>query len=189
MVTAPPNSLPTQGEDGSVSSVSEENSVEQGSADDLQCVAVGNEVTCITDQEGSVKEAETDSELQDQALTAGGILGLLALVSPFFFWGTSMVAMKQVLVDTGPFFVASVRLVPAGALLVAFAAAQKRPMPSTAAAWGAITAFSIVDAAMFQGFLAEGLTRTAAGLGSVIIDSQPITVAILAALLYGERIG
>ena len=40
----------------------------------------------------------------------------------------------------------------------------------------------------FQGFLAEGLQRTSAGLGSVIIDSQPLTVAILAALLFGEKL-
>ena len=30
-----------------------------------------------------------------------------------------------------------------------------------------------------QGFLAEGLQRTSAGLGSIIIDSQPLTVALL----------
>lgn len=40
-----------------------------------------------------------------------------------------------------------------------------------------------------QGFLAEGLSRTSAGLGSVIIDSQPLSVAVLAALLFGERLG
>ena len=39
-----------------------------------------------------------------------------------------------------------------------------------------------------QGFLAEGLQRTAAGLGSVIIDSQPLSVAVLAAIFFGERL-
>ena len=41
---------------------------------------------------------------------------------------------------------------------------------------------------LWQGFLAEGLQRTSAGLGSVIIDSQPLTVALLASLLFGERL-
>lgn len=41
---------------------------------------------------------------------------------------------------------------------------------------------------MAQGFLAEGLQRTTAGLGSVIIDSQPLSVALLAALLFGEEL-
>lgn len=39
-----------------------------------------------------------------------------------------------------------------------------------------------------QGFLAEGLQRTSAGLGSVIIDSQPLTVAVLASVFFGESL-
>lgn len=39
-----------------------------------------------------------------------------------------------------------------------------------------------------QGFLAEGLQRTSAGLGSVIIDSQPLSVALLASVLFGETL-
>ncbi|KAK3027599.1 hypothetical protein RJ639_042275 [Escallonia herrerae] len=117
------------------------------------------------------------------------------LVSPFFFWGTAMVAMKEVLPKTGPFFMASFRLIPAGLLLVAFAASRGRKLPSGLNAWLSITLFALVDAACFQGFLAQGLERTSAGLGSVcvlalvIIDSQPLTVAVLAALLFGESIG
>jgi drug/metabolite transporter (DMT)-like permease len=42
---------------------------------------------------------------------------------------------------------------------------------------------------MFQGFLAEGLARTGAGLGSVIIDSQPLAVALMSSWLFSEVIG
>ena len=42
---------------------------------------------------------------------------------------------------------------------------------------------------MFQGFLAAGLVRTGAGLGSVMIDSQPLAVALLSSWLFGEIIG
>lgn len=117
------------------------------------------------------------------------LLDWALLISPFFFWGTAMVAMKEVLPKTGPFFVATFRLIPAGLLLVAFAAAKGRKFPSGTMPWLSITLFALVDAACFQGFLAQGLQRTSAGLGSVIIDSQPLTVAILAALLFGESIG
>jgi drug/metabolite transporter (DMT)-like permease len=41
----------------------------------------------------------------------------------------------------------------------------------------------------FQGFLAQGLQETGAGLGSVLIDSQPLVVALLATWFYGERLG
>lgn len=120
---------------------------------------------------------------------AYGVWDSALLVSPFFFWGTAMVAMKEVLPKAGPFFVSSFRLIPAGVMLIAFAAARGRKQPSGTAAWVWILLFGVVDAACFQGFLAEGLQRTSAGLGSVIIDSQPLTVAILAALLFGESIG
>ncbi|EYU25644.1 hypothetical protein MIMGU_mgv1a011552mg [Erythranthe guttata] len=100
-----------------------------------------------------------------------------------------MVAMKEVLPKTGPFFMSAFRLIPAGFLLVGFAASKGRRLPSGFNAWLSISAFALVDASCFQGFLAEGLDRTTAGLGSVIIDSQPLTVAILASLFFGESIG
>ena len=97
--------------------------------------------------------------------------------------------MKVVLPDTSPLFVASARLLPSGAALIAFAALRGRAQPSTPAAWAAVALFGLVDGTLFQGCLAQGLQRTSAGLGSVIIDSQPLTVALLAALLFGERVG
>lgn len=111
------------------------------------------------------------------------------LISPFFFWGTAMVAMKGVLPQTGPFFVASARLIPAGVLVLLFAALQGRPQPRGWRAWGWISLFALIDGACFQGFLAAGLNRTGAGLGSVIIDSQPLAVALLSSWLFREVIG
>mmetsp|Transcript_19002 Transcript_19002/g.61944 ORF Transcript_19002/g.61944 Transcript_19002/m.61944 type:complete len:299 (+) Transcript_19002:365-1261(+) len=99
-----------------------------------------------------------------------------------------MVAMKEVLPATSPLFIASTRLLPAGLIVLAVAAAQGRPRLAGPQAWLAVALFGLVDGTMFQGFLAQGLTRTTAGLGSVIIDSQPLTVAVLAAALYGETL-
>ena len=115
-------------------------------------------------------------------------MGLVLLVLPFFLWGSSMAGMKLVLDDVSPLLVAASRLVPSGALLVAYAAAQGRPQPKGMAAWAVVVVFALVDGTLFQGALAEGLTRTSAGLGSVIIDSQPLTVSVLAALFFGESI-
>ncbi len=107
---------------------------------------------------------------------------------PFFLWGTAMVAMKGILPHTTPMFVAAVRLVPAGLLLVGLAAALGRPQPRGWQAWSWIGLFALTDATLFQGCLAAGLERTGAGLGSLLIDSQPLAVAVLAALLYKERL-
>ncbi len=111
------------------------------------------------------------------------------LIAPFFLWGTAMVAMKGILPQTTPLFMAGVRLVPAGVLILVVAALWGKPQPKGWAAWLWITLFALVDAALFQGFLAEGLVRTGAGLGSVMIDSQPLAVALLSSWLFGEKIG
>lgn len=116
------------------------------------------------------------------------IASAAVLISPFFFWGTSMVGMKMVAPHTSPLFVSAWRLLPAGFLLIGWAASKGRSQPSTPAAWGSIALFALINATFFQGFLAEGLQRTSAGLGSVIIDSQPLTVALLASLLFGETL-
>ena len=113
----------------------------------------------------------------------------LILISPFFFWGTAMVAMKGIIDHTTPFFMASVRLLPAGLLILAIAWWQQRPQPQSQKAWLWIAFFALVDGAMFQGFLTQGLLRTDAGLGSVMIDSQPLAVALLSSWLFGEIIG
>ncbi|MGF1539905.1 MAG: DMT family transporter [Pleurocapsa sp.] len=117
------------------------------------------------------------------------ILKALLLIAPFFLWGTAMVAMKGVIPHTTPFFLAGMRLVPAGILVLIVTTILKLPQPKTWKAWLWILAFALVDGAMFQGFLATGLVRTSAGLGSVMIDSQPIAVALLSTWLFGEIIG
>jgi drug/metabolite transporter (DMT)-like permease len=113
----------------------------------------------------------------------------LLLIAPFFLWGTAMVAMKGVIPNTTPLFMAGVRLVPAGVLVLVAATLMGRPQPKSWAAWLWISLFALVDGALFQGFLAQGLVRTGAGLGSVMIDSQPLAVALLSGLLFGEIIG
>ena len=113
----------------------------------------------------------------------------LVLISPFFLWGTSMVAMKGALTETTPLFIASVRLIPAGMLVVAFAMLIGRSQPKGWKAWLWIALFALVDGTLFQGFLAKGLDRTGAGLGSVMIDSQPLAVAVMARFLFKEWIG
>lgn len=113
----------------------------------------------------------------------------LLLISPFFFWGTAMVAMKGVIPETSPFFLAALRILPAGFLVLIAAVIMGRPQPKSLKAWLWIGLFGLVDGTLFQGFLALGLQRTSAGLGSVMIDSQPLAVALLALFLYGEKVG
>ena len=100
-----------------------------------------------------------------------------------------MVAMKGVIPETSPLFLAALRILPAGFLVLLVATWMGQEQPKTWRAWLWILLFGIVDGTLFQGFLAFGLQRTSAGLGSVMIDSQPLAVAIMALILYGERVG
>jgi drug/metabolite transporter (DMT)-like permease len=113
----------------------------------------------------------------------------LLLIAPFFLWGTAMVAMKGVIPHTTPLFMGGLRLLPAGVLILIVAAIMGRPQPTGWKAWLWIGLFGLIDGTLFQGFLAEGLVRTSAGLGSVMIDSQPLAVALLSLWLFQERIG
>ncbi|OKH55705.1 EamA family transporter [Calothrix sp. HK-06] len=116
-------------------------------------------------------------------------LAPILLIAPFFLWGTAMVAMKGVIDHTTPMFMAGVRIIPAGVMILIAGALMGKPQPSGLKAWLWITLFALIDGAMFQGFLAQGLVRTGAGLGSVMIDSQPLAVALMSLWLFKERIG
>ena len=72
--------------------------------------------------------------------------------------------------------------------VVAYGVFRGRPNPATTQAWLAILLFGAVDGMLFQGLLAAGLEKVPAGIGSVIIDSQPLTVALVASLLFGETL-
>jgi drug/metabolite transporter (DMT)-like permease len=173
---------------------------EEGQADPqapspaVDCYGTGVEAACVVRDEDGEREGGPPATSSSPApppqatTTAASLVATALLISPFFFWGSSMTAMKVLEPHTTPLFVAAVRLIPAGAALIAWADRQGRPRPASLEAWRAIALFALVDGAMFQGFLVEGLRRTSAGLGSVIIDSQPLTVAALSALLYGESL-
>jgi len=113
----------------------------------------------------------------------------LLLIAPFFLWGTAMVAMKGVIPLTTPLFLAGVRLLPAGLVVLAVSLGLGRSQQISWRGWAWIAAFALVDGTLFQGFLAHGLVRTGAGLGSVMIDSQPLAVALMARALFGEQVG
>lgn len=112
----------------------------------------------------------------------------LLMLLPFALWGTAMAAMRPLLDTASPLLVASLRLLPAGALLLVVAVLLGRSWRVDRGDLAWLLLFAAVDATLFQGLLARGLAQTGAGLGSVLIDSQPLLVALLARSLYGEQI-
>lgn len=102
-----------------------------------------NKAVAVLDENSKEEEEEEEGTLEL-------VWEWVVLVSPFFFWGTAMVAMKEVIPKCGPFFVSAFRTIPAGSLLIAFAASRARPFPSGLTAWLSITLFALVDATCFQ---------------------------------------
>ena len=82
-----------------------------GGDEAMECVLVGQDVSCVlSEDEGDQLVGAKEEEEEDSTSGLLAVLGGVALVSPFFLWGTSMVAMKEVLPATSPLFVASVRI-------------------------------------------------------------------------------
>ena len=111
----------------------------------------------------------------------------LLMVLPFALWGTAMTAMAPLIACGGPWFVAAFRLLPAGIVPDGLGRDQ---WTSLVTGWSDLSwflLFTLVDAC-FQWLLACGLAETGAGLGSVLIDSQPLLVALLAKVLFAESI-
>jgi hypothetical protein len=106
-------------------------------------------LTSSLETSASSKLSETSSE-PSSVSTLRNLGEALLLISPFFFWGTAMVAMKEVLPKAGPLFVAATRLLPAGAMLIGFTMLKGKSNPKTAMGWLAVALFALVDGTMFQ---------------------------------------
>ena len=112
----------------------------------------------------------------------------LLMILPFALWGTAMAAMAPLVSSSGALVVASLRLLPAGLILLAVTPLIGRSLNIARADLIWFLIFTLVDATLFQFCLARGLARTGAGLGSVLIDSQPLIVALLARSFFGDAI-
>ncbi|AII50252.1 membrane protein [Synechococcus sp. KORDI-52] len=110
------------------------------------------------------------------------------MVLPFALWGTAMTAMAPLIESTGPWLIAGLRLLPAGLALLLWGQRTGRGLmiDSRDLVWFLL--FTLVDATLFQGLLARGMEGTGAGLGSVLIDCQPLLVALMARVFFLESI-
>ncbi len=116
------------------------------------------------------------------------MLNWLLMILPFALWGTAMAAMSPLVQSGGPEIVASLRLLPAGLVVLLTLLIIKRPLAIAKSDFIWFLVFTLIDGTLFQFLLARGLLDTGAGLGSVFIDSQPLMVALLARSLFGDAI-
>jgi drug/metabolite transporter (DMT)-like permease len=112
---------------------------------------------------------------------------LLALLFSFL-WAAAFVAIKVALHFSPPFILMASRFLLAGAGLLACAWLCGRPWPARAAEWGPIVVLGLLNQALYLGLAAVTLQHLSAGMGAVLASTTPLTLALLAPWLLGERL-
>ncbi|MGE0347083.1 MAG: DMT family transporter [Gemmatimonadales bacterium] len=116
-------------------------------------------------------------------MRAGAALGFGAMVC----WGVAYVPSAWLVESWPPLLAAGARLGLGGLLLLLMLAAAGRPLrpgiPATSIGWLALT-----QTVLFYGATFWGIAHAGAGLAAVLANTDALFVAVLAALLLGERL-
>jgi drug/metabolite transporter (DMT)-like permease len=109
----------------------------------------------------------------------------LALVSLYFIWGSTYLAIRFMVETFPPFYGASLRFLAAGLLLMAFVKARGAPWPSWKE-WGGAAIVGALLLAFGNGLVTYAEQSIASGLAAVMIGTVPLWAAIFATL-WGQR--
>ncbi len=126
----------------------------------------------------------TDFGLQPQALL-GDAMGLITAV----FYGGYLLSVKQLRADfSTSAIMASSGLVTLAALLPVAWLSEPKFVPHTSYGWSMVAALALISHVCGQSLIAYALARLPAAVASVGLMVQPVTAALAAATLLGERI-
>jgi drug/metabolite transporter (DMT)-like permease len=133
---------------------------------------------------GVVLLVGSDFELRRRAL-AGDAMGLITAV----FYAGYLLSVKDLRARFATTSImASGGLVTLAALLPLALVSDAKFVPHTAHAWSVVAALALVSHVGGQGLIAYALARLPAAVASVGLLVQPVTAALAAAVLLGERI-
>ena len=107
-------------------------------------------------------------------------------------WGVAFVGLKEVVAHGPPLTLAGARFVLGGALLVPLArrraeappSARRRPRPLSR---GEILLVALLQTTALYGLGFLGIQRTSAGASALLLNTNPVMVALLAWPMLGER--
>jgi probable blue pigment (indigoidine) exporter len=112
----------------------------------------------------------------------------LLFLAIYLIWGFTYAATRIALRDAAPFTLAFGRSVLAALLLTSAALLMLRPWPR---GWGAqafAAVVGVLNVSGLAGLMSLGLATVPAGEASLLTYTQPLQVALLSALLLGERL-
>jgi len=116
------------------------------------------------------------------------ILIRFLMILPFALWGTSMAAMTPLVSSAGPEFVASLRLLPAGILVLITTYLFKRDLKIYKCDLKWFLVFTIVDATFFQLFLTYGYKELPAMKAAPISYIQVFFATIIGIVFFDEQL-
>jgi drug/metabolite transporter (DMT)-like permease len=116
-----------------------------------------------------------------------GSLALLALALAVLLWGSAFTAIRQALTGLSPAGLSLARLAVASAAL-GLLALVRRPQRPDRRDWPRLLAAAVCGMSAYQLLLNTGEREVEAGPASILINTSPIFVALLAGALLGERV-
>lgn len=129
------------------------------------------------------------------AVDGGSKNGLLGSIPPVVlfccvatFWGMNTVAMRVAGRSVPPLTVAAVRALIGGLVLLGLAKRNGADRPRTAEEWRGIIAIGLVMTGLSTACLFLAARNAPAGVCSILTNTMPIFVAILAPILLSERV-
>jgi drug/metabolite transporter (DMT)-like permease len=102
-------------------------------------------------------------------------------------WGSSFLFMRVAAADFGPFALVEVRLVLGAAILLRFLWRARQAL--TPAHWRRFAVIGALNSAVPFSLFAWGAERAPAGVGAIANSLTVLFTALIAFLVYGERIG
>jgi drug/metabolite transporter (DMT)-like permease len=116
----------------------------------------------------------------------GVVLGLLSAV----FYSAYILTGKRVLENVDPWLATAVIAISAGVAYLLFGlAAGSYASPPSLTAWLAVLGLALISTVVGAGAFLAGLRLTDPGRASLISTLEPVSTAILAALIFAELLG
>ncbi len=103
------------------------------------------------------------------------------------FLGACFVAIRFAGNAAPPLWLATLRALIAGAVLLGYCAWRGRTPPSGLSQWGLVGALGLANATLTGGFMYLAATRMPTGIASVLANAQPLLIVLPAWLIYKER--
>lgn len=116
---------------------------------------------------------------------ASTLVALLTLTAPIS-WGTTYVAVTELLPPDRPLLVAALRVLPAGIALAAYGAVRGRWRPR-GQQWAHLLVLAVFNFALFFPLLIAAIYRLPGGVAASVGGVQPLLVALASTLIRHER--